>query len=95
MAHTVGSKDDLISAVFELSTEQNFLVAGSRSLRGELTVNMAKAGNQMVLRAIRVSLDPPVVYQTSGCGVVTSCSRDLLAPENYLLQRSMAGHRFE
>ena len=59
LTHTVGEKNDLGSAVFELQTEKQYLVAGRRTLKGELTIFMGKTGNQMVLRAIRVSLDPP------------------------------------
>ncbi|MDA9982191.1 hypothetical protein N9H39_05545 [Gammaproteobacteria bacterium] len=59
LIHTVGDANDLESAVFELQTEKNYLVAGRRTLKGELTIAIAKTGNQMVVRAIRVSLDPP------------------------------------
>ena len=55
----MGDANDLESAVFELQTEKNYLVAGRRTLKGELTIAIGKTGNQMVVRAIRVSLDPP------------------------------------
>jgi hypothetical protein len=59
LTHTVGNRDDLASAVIELQTEKPYLIAGRRTLKGELTFGMGQVGNQMVLRAIRVSLDPP------------------------------------
>lgn len=59
LTHTVGEPDDLLSAVFELQTEQDYLVAGKRTLKAELNFKLGKAGNQLVIKAIRVSLDPP------------------------------------
>ncbi len=59
LAHTVGEREDLQSAVFDLDTEKEYLVAGARALRGSLRISLNRSGHQMVIRAIRVSLDPP------------------------------------
>ncbi len=59
LSHTVGERSDLESAVFDLGTEKEYLVAGTRALKGTLTISLNRAGDQMVVRSMRVSLDPP------------------------------------
>ncbi len=59
VGHTVGASNDFQSAVFDLKTEKQYLVAGARSLKGELIIALGKTGHQMaLLGGIRVSLDP-------------------------------------